>query len=61
MDRVGKNGFTVADAEAALKQMNETPKSIGEKMSGILESGQKHMSADQKQKLGEYLATLPDE
>jgi hypothetical protein len=64
MDKVGKKVdgkiFTPADAEAALNQMNETPKSIVEKMSGIIESGQKHMSAEQKQKLGEYLATLPD-
>jgi hypothetical protein len=64
MDKVGKmeNGkmFTPADAEAALSHMDETPKSIVEKMAGVLESGQKHMSGEQKQKLGEYLATLPE-
>jgi len=61
MNRVGKDGFTPADAEAALAHMGESPRSIIQKMSGILESGQKHMSAGQKQQLHEYLKTLPDE
>ncbi|MCX6701136.1 MAG: hypothetical protein NTV68_14680, partial [Methanomicrobiales archaeon] len=57
---VGEGKISVAEAEAALKQINETPQSIAEKMSGLLESGQKFMSPAQKQKMGEYLATLPD-
>lgn len=61
MNRVGKDGFTPADAEAALAHMGESPRSIIQKMSGILESGQKHMSAGQRQQLHEYLKTLPDE
>jgi hypothetical protein len=61
MKKVGKDGFTPADAEAALKEINETPKTIVDKMSGILESGQKYMSPAQKAELNKYLASLPKE
>ncbi len=59
MKRVGKDGFTVADAEAALNHIGETPQSIASKMSGILESGQKQMPPALRQKLNKWLKTLP--
>jgi hypothetical protein len=61
MKKVGKDGFTVADAEAALGDIGETPKTIVDKMSANLESGQKFMSPEQKQKMNEWLATLLSE
>ena len=61
MKKVGKDGFTVADAEAALGEIGETPKTIVDKMSANLESGQKFMSPEQKRKMNEWLATLPSE
>lgn len=61
MKKIGKDGFTPADAEAALRFIGETPKTIADKMSGNLESGQKFMSKEQNVKMKEYIASLPRE
>ncbi|MDD1715546.1 MAG: hypothetical protein LUQ01_00960 [Methanolinea sp.] len=54
----GTEVYTVADAEAALKQMGTTPQDVAQKMSGIMESAQKNTPPEIKEVVNEYVRQL---
>ncbi|HOU80506.1 MAG TPA: hypothetical protein PLE57_04560, partial [Methanoregulaceae archaeon] len=63
MNRVGTKGadgktFTVADAEAALKQMGTSPRKVVHEMAGVLESTQKHMSPKVREAVEQHVRDL---
>lgn len=63
MNRVGTKGpdgktFTVADAEAALRQMGTSPRKVVHEMSGILEGIQKHTPPDVKRAVEKHVREL---
>jgi len=63
MNRVGTKGadgktFTVADAEAALKQMGTSPRKVVHEMAGVLESTQKHMSPNVREAVEQHVRDL---
>jgi len=63
MNRVGTKGpdgktFTVADAEAALKQMGTSPRKVVHEMSGVLESTQKLTPPEVKTAVEQHVRDL---
>lgn len=66
MNRVGTKGpdgriFTVADAEAALRQMGTNPRKVVHEMSGVLESIQKHTPPEVRRAVEQHVKNLEKE